>query len=142
MGQYYYVVNITKKEYLHPHAFGDGLKLREFAASGYGTMLGLALLLADGNGQAGGDIYDSDMSGRWAGDKIVIAGDYADNGRFCGPKGGHSKISFNLQSLARDEFKDISIEVIEDLAGSDYHILDMLKKRGCIDELGKWKKVW
>lgn len=27
MGQYYYVVNVTKKQYLHPHKFGEGIKL-------------------------------------------------------------------------------------------------------------------
>ncbi len=29
MGQYYYIVNIDKHEYLHPHKFNDGLKLLE-----------------------------------------------------------------------------------------------------------------
>lgn len=33
MGQYYMVMNLAKKEYLHPHHFGDGLKLMEFAMS-------------------------------------------------------------------------------------------------------------
>lgn len=54
MGQYYYVVNVTKRQFLHPHKFGDGLKLMEFGASGGGTMLGLAVLLADGNGRGEG----------------------------------------------------------------------------------------
>jgi hypothetical protein len=33
MGQYYYVVNMNKKQYLNPHKFNDGLKACEF---GYG----------------------------------------------------------------------------------------------------------
>lgn len=42
MGQYYYVINVTKKEYLHPHKFFDGLKLLEFGCSS--------------NGRGGGDL--------------------------------------------------------------------------------------
>lgn len=79
MGQYYYIVNVTKKEYLKPHDFGDGAKLLEFGASGGGVMLGLAVLLASGNGQGGGDLHTEDIKipGRWAGDTVIVAGDYA-----------------------------------------------------------------
>ncbi len=87
MGQYYLVCNIDKKEFLHPHTLGDGLKLMEFAGSGDGTMLALGLLLADGCGRGGGDYHtkkgakpDLELIGRWKGDRIVIAGDYADKG--------------------------------------------------------------
>ncbi len=58
MGQYHYVCNLDKHEFLHPHKFGDGLKLMEFGAGGPGTMTGLALLLAASNGpdgRGGGD---------------------------------------------------------------------------------------
>lgn len=85
MGQYYKVVNITKKETIHPHAFNDGAKLMEFGLSGCGMMAGLALLLADGNGRGVGDFRGDDahgIVGRWAGDQIVITGDYADVGKF------------------------------------------------------------
>lgn len=85
MGQYYYVVNLDKMEYLHPHKLGDGLKLMEFGCSSDGTMTGLALLLSDGNGRGGGDMIKAaggEMDGRWAGDRIVIAGDYGDGGKF------------------------------------------------------------
>lgn len=84
MGQYYYVVNIDKREFLHPHQFNDGLKLMEFGQSGGGTLLALTVLLADGNGRGGGDIHTKDREwvGRWAGDRIVIAGDYADPDKY------------------------------------------------------------
>ena len=83
MGQYYYVVNLDKKQYLHPHRFGDGLKLMEFGQSSGGTLLALATLLSNGNGRGGGDINSEDsLVGSWAGDKIVIAGDYADADKF------------------------------------------------------------
>lgn len=80
MGQYYYVCNLDKKQFIHPHKFGDGLKLMEFGDSSSGTMLGLAALLADGNGRGCGDLRsDNPIIGTWARDRIVIAGDYADD---------------------------------------------------------------
>lgn len=106
MGQYYYVVNVTKKQYLHPHKFGDGLKLMEFGPSGDGTMAGLAILLADGNGRGGGDLHsDKTVIGSWAGDQIVIAGDYADAGRFVDDP------TLNLHEIASRDFEDISDRV-------------------------------
>ena len=56
MGQYYSIVNIDKKEFICPHKFGDGIKLKEFGCSGCGAMTGLAILLADGNGRGGGSV--------------------------------------------------------------------------------------
>ena len=29
MGQYHYIVNITKKQYINPHKIGSGLKIAE-----------------------------------------------------------------------------------------------------------------
>lgn len=109
MGQYYYVVNLDKKEYLHPHRMGDGLKLMEFGSSGDGTMMGLAILLADGNGQGGGDLRSQHpIVGSWAGDRIVIAGDYAESGKFMSPD---SNPDMNLHMLAGETFREISADV-------------------------------
>jgi hypothetical protein len=105
MGQYYYVVNLDKKEYLRPHSFNDGAKLCEFGASQGGTMFGLALLLANSNGRGGGDAEENPLIGTWAGDRIVIAGDYGDDTEeYEGKK-------TNLYSLVISTFKDISPEV-------------------------------
>ena len=106
MGQYYLIINLDKKQFIHPHKFGDGLKLLEFGASGEGTMTGLAILLADGNNRGGGDLRsDNEIIGSWAGDRIVVAGDYADKGRFVGGE-------VNLNDYAHDHFTDISESVI------------------------------
>ncbi len=83
MGQYHWVVNLTKRELLHPHRCGDGLKLMEFGPSGDGTMACLAILLACSNGRGGGDCRANGelakaIIGRWAGDEIAIVGDYAE----------------------------------------------------------------
>ena len=117
MGQYYKIVNLTKKEYLKPHAFGDGLKLLEFGSGGCGTMCALAILLSDGNGRGGGDLHtkrNEKLIGSWAGDKIVVTGDYADAGRFTfGEK--------NLYDVVRNRrFKNISRAVIRVMCQDGY----------------------
>ena len=130
MGQYYMVVNIDKKEYLHPHRFDDGLKLMEFGQSAGGTLTGLAILLADGNGGGGGDIYSEDpIIGSWAGDRIVIAGDYAEPRNFLTEEEiieyqkkyreeeGEDRQRYiedntNLYSVCNTFYKDISREVV------------------------------
>jgi len=85
MGQYYRVVNLDKRQYIDPYVFGDGVKLMEFGCSGNGTMTALAVLLASSNGMGGGDLHLGEKSkwkavpGSWAGDRIVVAGDYDDD---------------------------------------------------------------
>lgn len=107
MGQYHSVYNLDKKECLHPHSMGDGAKLLEWGCGGLMTA-GLAVLLCNSNGRGGGDLkverefvkqkdgnYDyaeptatqlewidavKAVQGRWAGDRIVVQGDYAKEG--------------------------------------------------------------
>lgn len=115
MGQYYMIVNITKREYLDPQDCTDGLKLMEFGLSAEGTMSCLAILLADGNGNGGGDLdSENPIIGSWAGDKIVITGDYADEGRFTRSK------KRNLYAMCDDNFRNVSEEAMLALTDDDY----------------------
>ena len=125
MGQYYVIANTTKREFIDPHAFGNGVKLMEFSMDGRSTMTGLAVLLASSNGMGGGDLHlngDSKfhhIPGRWAGNNIVIAGDYDDRpgSPGCGIYGLCGEVS-PLQELAEagsdeaETFRDISYEVL------------------------------
>lgn len=78
MGQYYYIINPKKRQYLNPHKFGCGLKLLEFGCSANGPLLGMAILMADGNGRGGGDLHSKNkLIGSWAGDPVIVSGDYA-----------------------------------------------------------------
>lgn len=144
MGQYYYPVNLDKRQFIHPHKFGDGLKLLEFGCSGDGTMTGLAILLSDGNNRGGGDLHsDNPIIGSWAGDRIVISGDYSDPGKFisgndegdllqyCRDKQEQrdatndqklewAKANCNLHTLANFCFEDISEKVIEAMKDDPY----------------------
>ena len=102
MGQYYKVVNLDKKEYLHPHKFDDGMKLLEFGCSREGTMTGLSILLAEGNGRGGGDLHsDNPIIGSWARDRIAVVGDYADN---------ENGLENNMFSIS-ESWEDISLKV-------------------------------
>lgn len=124
MGQYHIIVNLDKREYLHPHKLGDGLKLMEFGRSGMGTMTCLAILLADSNGRGNGDCRAcSPLIGSWAGDRIVITGDYGDDGQFYGldlSDAFDDEIDLartNLYSVARARFTDISMQIREVVEG-------------------------
>lgn len=101
MGQYFAIYNLDKKERLS--AIASGVKLWEISSDSY-TMMSLSVLLANSNGRGGGDLnvevdYDKKtfkqkptlsqrvalaavdaISGRWAGDRIVFQGDYAEEG--------------------------------------------------------------
>jgi len=140
MGQYYKIVNPAKQQYLHPHCFGDGLKLLEFGSSSMGTLLGLTILLADGNGRGGGDIRSSSaVVGSWAGDPVVITGDYAENGRFLSAadlldykEQGNEGVP-TLYSAAHEMYENISFKVIRALC-EDPFFREKFKQRlsdGC-----------
>jgi hypothetical protein len=62
MGQYFVIVNRTKKQYITPWGFGDFAKLMEFGSSARGTLLGLAVLTSNGNGRGLGDLHLPDYS--------------------------------------------------------------------------------
>lgn len=122
MGQYYKIVNIKKKQYITPHTFGDGAKLMEFSMSRIGVLSGLAILLADGNGRGGGDLgSDNPIVGSWAGDNIVIAGDYADPGKFVKDE------DKNLYQVAINEGEDISLKVLDALFDDTWFFEDFRK---------------
>lgn len=130
MGQYYKVVNTTKKQVMYPHAFGSGAKLMEFSSDGMSIMQGLAILLADGNGRGGGDLRsENPLIGSWAGDNIVVTGDYADEGKFTDDP------TKNLYEVA-ETYEDISFEVIGALCDDGWYkqqLFDEWKERGYED---------
>lgn len=81
MGQYHIVYNKTKKEFIHGHRIDNGLKLMEQVGWPKSTSSAVWLLLANSNGRGGGDARGgSEMVGRWAGDALVVQGDYAEEG--------------------------------------------------------------
>jgi hypothetical protein len=118
MGQYHVIANLDRKEYLHPHRLGLGLKQAEQVGCAWSTGDLLALLVAGtGESRGGGDFADtSGFIGRWGGDRVVFVGDYAHDGDFEVREGDPAPSQ--LYSACRDadedwpgapeRFKDIS----------------------------------
>jgi len=75
--------------------------------------------------------------GRWRGDKIVIAGDYADEGRFITQKDVEGLVDDNgeplkrrkttLYNVAEEKYKDISYDVLFALMADSYFREDKMK---------------
>lgn len=134
MGQYHFICNLDKEEYLHPQRFGDGLKLFEFGSSQGGTLTGLAVLLSEQNGRGGGDLSPrpeadkeraafllKEYVGRWAGDRIAIIGDYFDNDDPIASQGNPWR--------NQDEWEDISDEVVETILLDYYTHQEFVENR-------------
>lgn len=102
MGQYHKVYNVDKKEYLRAHHLYNGLKLLEQVGFEKSTSTALFLLLANSNGRGGGDASPHPLIGRWAGDRIVIQGDYAE----------HSDQGF-IDDDERESYTDISPQALQ-----------------------------
>jgi hypothetical protein len=80
MGQYWLPVNLTKREFIDPRKLGAGLKLCEQVGSYPGTGAALVILCAAMPvSRGGGDIKPHAAIGRWAGDRIALVGDYAED---------------------------------------------------------------
>lgn len=146
MGQYYTIINLDKKEFLHPHKFGDGLKLLEFGMSAQGTMTALAVLLAEGNGRGGGDLRVepdcpvADLVGSWSRDRIVVAGDYADS-EDGDPQGDDTLYSKTCEGDDGEpaEFTDISGKALALLCEDRYFLRDLVKQ---VSERAKESNFW
>lgn len=87
MGQYFKAINLDKKEYVCPWCIGGGAKLWEWAANAQGSVF--TLLLRKSSESGGGDFFGyrkgygegslvpkDGIAGRWAGDRVWLAGDY------------------------------------------------------------------
>ena len=105
MGQYFVVANTTKKEFLHPHKFGSGLKFLEFTLDGCSVMSGLAHLLGQSSDGVAHD--DATVTGRWIGDHVIIVGDYDTSGVFD-------------EAMDGNDYTDISNAVIQHMGKAPY----------------------
>lgn len=119
MGQYHYLVNLTKKQFVHPHEIGNGLKLKEQIGWDYSTSTVLFMLVAASTGRGGGDFHcEHPLLGSWAGDRIALVGDYAEADDIPGndapkiyeaiagdsPRGGWVNISPQVREMVAKEF--------------------------------------
>lgn len=140
MGQYWIPVNLDKREYVDPHQLGTGLKLWEQLANHPGTGSALIILCAAMPTPRGGGDFDLEENwhgpertfpahnatggpmpsgypdlakitiGRWAGDRIALVGDYAEDGDLQTAPVPASRIYSlcNLEEGDPDAWKDVS----------------------------------
>lgn len=79
MGQYWKPVNLDKREFIHPHKLDSGLKLWEIITNANVGRALCILCAAMPEARGGGDLDECSTIGRWAGDRIVLIGDYAED---------------------------------------------------------------
>jgi hypothetical protein len=96
MGQYFYIINTDKKEYIDPDNMNSGLKLWEICNNiGANSLLIYLLRESEDESSAGGGIGKN--AGRWARDRIVVVGDYAKSGLFHIAKETYKEISNSIK---------------------------------------------
>lgn len=136
MGQYFKIVNASKKEFIDIGDLGENNKYYYVGQGLNGIALGRLLM-------SGGDDWSKEFYriyghpqedrlyfGAWAGDKIVVAGDYdqADTNGIKSSFEGETGQNLYDRVEVDNQYKDITVEVIEWLA-KDSYTLDMLVER-------------
>jgi hypothetical protein len=80
MGQYHIPVCPDVEEAFMPHDVGCGLKATEQLFTRPGTCAALVALVSARGGNMPADLSQSPLVGRWAGKRVLIQGDYAEDG--------------------------------------------------------------
>ncbi len=115
MGQYFYAVNETKKEYVSAWDIGGVAKLWEWCVNKWAGIF--PYLLRKSSEGGGGDITISDpeYAGRWAGDRVYLVGDYDESNLFQTAKKEFTNISKPLAKEYNDfiEVKESQLQVKE-----------------------------
>jgi hypothetical protein len=103
MGQYHVLVNLDKEEVVSPHGLGLGLKQYEHLGEFNGTLAdAMYILTMTSPNRGNGDLPDTGISGRWAGDRVVVVGDYTSDADL--PNYPNASLLFN----ATDKWVDIT----------------------------------
>ena len=109
MGQYHILANIDKKEKVEPYGLGLGLKQWEHLGEYNGTLAdAIYLLVMTSPARGGGDLPRTEISGRWAGDRVVILGDYTEQGDIRGVEKANE-----LYREADNNYEDITTLVAD-----------------------------
>jgi hypothetical protein len=146
MGQYWKVVNLDKREFVHPHKLGTGLKLWEQVAGHPGTGVAMIILCAAmPHPRGSGDLnMDDDIArrtiGRWAGDRVCLVGDYAKDSDMPGFPGfgGLYGLCMDADDETNDETND-ETEPFTDISDDVAHVIEV-ELDGAFEVDGGWRK--
>jgi len=112
MDQYWLVVNLDKKEFIHPHKLGTAMTLRAqlLRYPSTGTAL-IVLLAAEREARGSGDFDINDdiakrTIGRWAGDRIAIIGNHVKDSDLQNSPIPASKILDKCRNRGHIEYND------------------------------------
>ena len=113
MGQYHKLVNLDKKEIVHPYNLGLGAKQYEQTGENGSMSDALYLLVMTSPARGGGD-WESfeNLSGRWVGDRVIVLGDYTEDKDI--PNYANASKLYS-ESATSEDWKDISDEVAQAL---------------------------
>lgn len=102
MGQYYVLVNKTKKQFIRPHDVDDGAKFVEVANGNTPGIL--AMLVCQSDEEGGGDgNRNLSLRGSWAGDNITLVGDYDSSGLYQEARDSYE----NISTLAFEQYNEL-----------------------------------
>jgi hypothetical protein len=129
MGQYFRIVNLSKKHFIDIDSLGENNKF-DFLGQGLNGIVLARLLCSPGNDLMYGDKEKDDIYiGLWAGDSIVIAGDY-DMVEYDSENG---KVNLYDKVILDHEYTDITTKVIAWLMMDDF-TFEMLRSRAVHDK--------
>mgnify|MGYP001563727166 CR=1 FL=1 len=94
MGQYFCLANLDRLEWVDPSTVGSPDKWSQWDPRSR-LIQAMALLLADDRPRE--DYKADDMRGRWSGQRVVIAGDYAERGHLT-PDGSYKTLYEHVRS--------------------------------------------
>jgi hypothetical protein len=114
MGQYHVLANLDRKEFVDPNGLGLGIKQWEHIGDYNGTLADAMYILCMASPyRGGGDLPLTEASGRWAGDRAVIVGDYTvdddlpnvkDAGQLYFDIGGDDPTWINITEMVAEAF--------------------------------------
>ena len=125
MGSYFKIVNLTKRQYLDPADFGEAMKWRG-TLRGEHCIQAFKYLISDLHAERE-STSRWDISGRWAGDRVVLTGDDSSPPDPIGlTTSTEDEPTRNLYQMAAEEFQNIGNLAIAMLAehGFEQSLLD------------------
>jgi hypothetical protein len=152
VGQYHHPVCIEAEEGLNPHDMDSGLKEGEQGFSRPSTPNAIVALICARGGNMPADCSQSPLIGRWAGKRVLIQGDYAEDKDIPGWKGPRLSKLYRAMTPVEDRkpkknwrttpvFEDITREACDFLEAA-CNIRYFEQEQICKDASGKVLDRW